>query len=85
MEFELIDRWDSNGEEYITYEMDDYSRVDVKRTEDGFIYVMECNNGYEVYGTGLEGYRNLTEDERNMVLQTAGEQFEVEAELNAKA
>ena len=83
MNFKLVDRWDDNEEKYFTYELDDHGRVDVKRTTDGFIYVMECSNGYEVYGTGLEGYRNLTEDEEYVVIQTAKEQFEIEEELNA--
>ena len=89
-----VDRWSDwsseGNEEYMTVEFvvvdgDKIERVDIKHKEDGFTYVMDCHNGYPVYEEGSEdGYRELTTEEYEELIEFADEQFEVEAKLNAK-
>ena len=83
---ELYDRWDDwsseGNERYITIELDDYGKVDLKRKENGFMYVMNCGNGFEVYRDADDGYRFLTKDEEDEVMDFAEEQFRIEAELD---
>ena len=85
MALTIIDRWDEDSSEgherYATVEFDDYSKVDVKTKEDGFAYVMCCGNGYEVYQDTDDGFRDLTSDETDEVLDFVAEWLERESEV----
>lgn len=88
---EVVDRWDDISgegyERYLTIELDNYDRVDVKRKEDGFTYIMQCANGYEVYKPeGNEdgiGYRYLDESEQDEVMDVALDFFNEEDRITS--
>ena len=73
----IIDGWDEESSEgherYVTVEFEDYTKVDVKTKEDGFAYVMQCGNGMEVYQDTDDGFRNLTPEETDDVLQVVAD------------
>lgn len=93
----LIDRWDDpyNDSKYLTIGLNDTERVDVKRCLDDyedswFTYIMDCDNGMEVYeenieGSGCEwGIRHLSWDEEKAVMDFVAEQVRTEEELDEK-
>ena len=87
MDIKLVDRWDDlsgeGNEKYMTFELDDYGKCDVKVKEDGFYYVMYSGNGYEVYRDAADdGYRDLTDDEQEVVFQLVKDQLDTETELD---
>lgn len=87
MEIKLVDRWDDvMGNHYLTLDIGDNERVDVKKYLDGslyYTYFMDCNNGLEVYKEGEDdGHRDLSEDERKELMNYIREQFEVEEEMD---
>ena len=89
MDIKLISRWDmqsgEGNEKYMTFELDDYGKCDVKVKENGFYYVMYSGNGYEVYEDADDGYRDLTEDEKDEVFQLVEEQLDAEKEVMNKS
>ena len=83
MELQLIDKWDDYEERYLTIELNRNEYVTVKTSYDGEIYVMDCENGYEVFPIENDvGIRNLTDEEKREIMSFAKEQFEIEAELD---
>lgn len=90
MDIKLIDRWDDiEGNKYFTLCIDDTPRrdfVDVKRSidEDGwFNYIMDCENGYEVYKEGeTNGWRHTSWEEENEIMDFVVEQVKVEREMD---
>lgn len=45
----IIDKWIDNEELYWTVEISEGKFVDIKQTETGFIYIMQNNDGLEIY------------------------------------
>ena len=88
MDIKLISRWDDwsgeGNEKYMTFELDDYGKCDVKVKEDGFYYVMYSGNGYEVYKDADDGYRDLTDEEKDTVFQLVEDQLNAEMELDGR-
>lgn len=96
MELKLIDRWDDiDGSQYFTIALNETEYVDVKKClddyeDDWFTYIMDCENGKEVYieneeGSGSEiGVRFISEEEQLAVLDFVAEQCQVEEELSAR-
>lgn len=89
---QTFDRWDEiyGDAAYIEVSINDKEAVCVKciweDDDNYFSYVMDCENGMEVYlqGLGSEyGVRNLTDEERQAVLDWIKEQFDVEREMDA--
>ena len=77
-----IDRWDDlyGDEMYITVGLNMKECVDAKRNATSELtYIMDCANGFEVYTVDSEdGTRNLTDAEREEVLDWITEQFDME-------
>ena len=96
MELKLIDRWDDiDGSQYFTIALNETEYVDVKKyfddyEDDWFTYIMDCENGKEVYienkeGSGSEiGIRFISEEEQLAVLDFVAEQCQIEEELDEK-
>ena len=87
MNIKLIDRWDDiEGNKYLTLDIGNNEWVDVKRSieDDGwYTYIMDCENGYEVYKDGeVNGCRHTTWDEEKEIMDFVAEQFEIETELD---
>lgn len=90
---QTFDRWDEiyGDAAYIEVSINDKEAVCVKciweDDDNYFSYVMDCENGMEVYlqGLGSEyGVRNLTDEERKAVLDWIKEQFDVEREMDER-
>lgn len=85
---ELLDRWDETyGDSYLTVGISPTEKVDVKRcnTDDGFMYVMDCSNGKNVYtNDSSEGCRNLNVTEYIEIMDFVREQFKVEEEIDRR-
>jgi hypothetical protein len=85
MEINLVDRWDNESSEglerYMTYELSDYGKTDVKVKEDGKVVIL-YSWGYQVYNDKSQGYRDLTDDETEMVVDLAEEQAEAERRIS---
>ena len=86
---ELLDRWDD------AFSMLVFMEIGINRTQcvcvkhfcdTGNTYVMDCENGKEVYyrrGYGTDrGIRNLTDKERAEVMEFVEEQIETGREIN---
>ena len=89
MELRLEDRWDDVwGNRYMTIEIVSKGRVDVKESNDeskGFVYVMDCQNGMNVYKkNALFGFRNLIKEEYDEIIEFAKEQLRVEEEMDRR-
>lgn len=84
----LLDRWDDfsgTGDRYVELRIGIGGACCVKETNNGLRYILECDNGNEVYSyVGGADYplRNLTDNEREDVIKFVAEQFETEAFLN---
>lgn len=86
MEINLISRWDDAycGDRYMELHVAPGCACCVKERYDGFLYVIECCDGNEVYDTeGGADYplRKLTDEEREAVMSFAREQLTVEDEM----
>lgn len=88
-----LDRWDDmyGDTSYMEISIDENEQYCVfvkciwKDDDDYMAYIMQCENGYEVYEYGVgadHGIRDLTDDERKEVMAWVDEQFEVEREMN---
>ena len=87
MKLVLRDRWDdlATGDRYVEIKIGKYEACCVKETADGFRYVMECDNGNEVYsdiGGADFPLRKLTDEELKEVMEFVDEQFAAEKELD---
>ncbi len=76
----VIEQWDDYGDHYATVSITEDESVCVKRPfdGDGYIYVMQCENGYEVYKNSLgpdTGFRHPTEKEYDEILEITEEIF----------
>lgn len=70
MNMKVINNWTEDFDEtrtYTTVRFDDDSKVDVVTKEDGFAYVMSATGG-EVYRNADDGFRDLTKEETDEVL-----------------
>ena len=59
----IIDTWEDNGDKYCTVEVEENKFVDVKKPYDStdYVYVMDCQNGLEVYEKDSDkGVANLS-------------------------
>lgn len=71
-EISVIKTWKEDEDDnilYLTVCLKDKEYADVKYFKDsGFYYIMECQNGMEVYNKGTdEGIRNTTEKEKTYI------------------
>lgn len=67
----ILSEWDDGLEEYVEVGLNETEAVCVKCTCDGFCYVLDCENGMNVYPQGFGsdvGVRLLTHDEYNDVI-----------------
>lgn len=84
----LRDRWDDlsrTGERYVELKLGKAEVCCVKETADGFIQVMDCEDGNNVYsdiGGADWSLRKLTPEEEQEVMEFVKEQFEAEATLD---
>ena len=71
MGIKIVNRWEntsSEGEErYVTLQLSDGGKVDVKIKNNGFICMMLSGNGYEVYKDTDNGYRDCTNAEAKTI------------------
>ena len=88
-----LDRWDDiyGDTSYMEISVDEDDKYCVfvkciwKDEDDYTAYIMQCENGYEVYEYGIGadyGIRNLTDDEKKEVMAWVVEQFDVEREMD---
>lgn len=88
MDIEVIDRWDDlpfGDTSYMELLLNGKECVFIKWWGNGTPYIMDCENGKEVYQKGFGadfGTRNLTNAERVEVLDFIKEQREVEEMMN---
>lgn len=81
---EVVDRWTSQGDKYITIMLDGDNKVDYKQcADDGFIYALEWTDRhnsdmYEVYVGEDTGVRKLTNEEEDACFALAIAEFEKE-------
>ena len=78
MKIKLINRWDDSvdNSKYAELRIDVGGAICVKETASGLRYVMECDDGKEVYSYigGVDfPLRKLTDDERKAVMEFAKE------------
>lgn len=90
MNVELIDRWDDmfGDNSYMELAINEEECVFVKWRGDAAPYIMNCENGTEVYPARFGsdfGTRNLTDDERAEVMAFIKEQREVEEMMNERS
>ena len=94
IECTTLDRWDEmyGDTSYIEVGINDKEAVFVKCiwiSDDEYVpHIQECHNGTEVYFQGHgsdDGVRDLTDDERQAVLEWIKEQFDVEREMDREA
>ncbi len=70
----IIDTWEDNGDKYCTVEVEENRFVEVKMPFDtpDYVYVMDCENGLEVYEKGSDkGIKNLSLEEYAKVTDLA--------------
>lgn len=88
-----LDRWDDmyGDASYMEISIDENDKYCVfvkciwKDDDDYMAYIMQCENGYEVYECGIGadyGVRNLTDDEKKEIMAWVVEQFDVEREMD---
>lgn len=80
----LEDRWDDClTEKYITIALNEKEKVDLKQTYEGNIYVMQCQNGKEVYTDDPDkGVRDLDKSTEYLeAIQFFEEQLQVESDM----
>ena len=58
----IVDNWKDHEELYWTVEISKGKFVDVKQTETGFIYIMQNNDGLEIYDKDGNTYDELTKE-----------------------
>ncbi len=85
MDIELVDRWDFLGsdDQFIVVKFNKEEQCELKKKRN-FLYILKCQNGYEVYNTkdcNCIGYRNLTPNEHGQVIDYIREQIKAEQKI----
>lgn len=58
----IVDKWIDHEESYWTVELSEGKFVDIKQTEKDFIYIMQNNDGLEIYDKNGNTYDELTKE-----------------------